>query len=38
MIEFYDVIEYYVNNRGKIKKVGPVANLTMDKGVRLCRI
>lgn len=31
MIEFWDAIEYYVNNRGIIK-------LTVDKGVEQCRI
>ena len=44
MIEFCVAIEYYGNNRGKkransqTRKVGSKANLTMDKGVKLCRI
>ena len=38
MIEFCVAIEYYGNNRGNINKVGSKASLTMDKGVKLCRI
>ena len=38
MIEFCVAIEYYGNDRGNIKKVGSKVDLTMDKGVKLCRI